>query len=232
MNHVKKHNDSEIHFYQTHPAFKGFVKVCGMKDSNNIEEIYNLSPDFMGFIFYAKSPRFVGNMDPHVLKKVGPGTKKIGVFVNEDVDDILTITYKYKLDGVQLHGKENIMQCYKLKEAGLIVIKAFPIVEACNFRVMHAYEHFCDYFLFDTKTDNYGGSGIKFDWSLLDEYHGATPFILSGGITAEDALDLMKIEHPKLAGIDINSKFEVEPGLKDEAKIRSYLSTLYKKKIV
>ncbi|HPO44713.1 MAG TPA: hypothetical protein PK875_02855, partial [Spirochaetota bacterium] len=93
MNHVKKNKESESHFYQQYPAFKGFVKVCGMKESANVEEIYKLSPDFMGFIFYPKSPRYVGNLDPAVLKKVGPGTKKIGVFVNEDVDDILTVTY-------------------------------------------------------------------------------------------------------------------------------------------
>jgi len=146
--------------------------------------------------------------------------------VNEDLERILTLVYKYKLDGVQLHGSENVKICKQLKEAGLLVLKAFPIAEAYNFKVTVNYEGVCDYFLFDTKTDAYGGSGVKFDWTILDEYKGETPFFLSGGIAADDADAILKIIHPKFAGIDLNSKFEISPGLKNVELLEGFLKQL------
>lgn len=197
-----------------------------MKHPQNIQLIAALQPDMMGFIFYPKSPRYAEPLDAATLNDLPESIKKIGVFVNEDMERILTFVFKYKLDGVQLHGIENKDICQKLKEAGLIVLKAFPIAEASNFQVTATYEGVCDYFLFDTKTDAYGGSGIKFDWTMLDEYKGQTPFLLSGGIAADDAEAILKINHPKFVGIDLNSKFELEPGLKNVEMLNVFLKEL------
>ena len=200
-----------------------------MKFPVNIEAIASLKPDFMGFIFYPKSPRFAESLDVLSLKKLPSTIKKIGVFVNENLENILTIAFTYKLDGIQLHGTELVEMCKELKSAGYIVIKAFPIAEAYNFKVTKEYEGVCDYFLFDTKTDAFGGSGLKFNWFMLDEYVGETPFLLSGGIAADDAEAILKIEHTKFAGIDLNSKFEIKPGLKDQLKLKSFLNELRQK---
>ena len=200
------------------------LKICGMKYSENIQEAAALKPDFMGFIFYPKSPRYAEPLDITALDALPPSIKKIGVFVNESKENILTIGYKYKLDGVQLHGSELVDMCRELKKLGYIVIKAFPIAEAYNFRVTKGYEGVCDYFLFDTKTESYGGSGVKFNWQILKEYKGETPFLLSGGIEADDAEAILKIEHPKFAGIDLNSKFEIKPGLKDISLLKEFTS--------
>ncbi len=202
------------------------IKICGMKYPSNILEVAVLQPDFMGFIFYPKSPRYAEPLDSSTLKKIPDSIKKIGVFVNENLENILTIVYKYKLNGVQLHGAENIDLCNELHDAGLLVIKAFSISDAYNFKVTKSYEGSCDYFLFDTKTDSYGGSGVKFNWKILDEYKGETPFLLSGGITSEDAADILKIKHPKMAGIDLNSKFEIEPGVKDVSLLQEFLKEI------
>ena len=202
------------------------VKVCGMKYPGNIQAVAALHPDFMGFIFYTKSPRFAEPLSLETLDAIPTSIKKIGVFVNEDLENILTIVYKYKLNGVQLHGSEMVSMCAQLKEAGLIVIKAFPIAEAINFIPAKRYEGVCDYFLFDTKTDAYGGSGLKFNWGMLDEYRGETPFLLSGGIAAEDVESIQKINHPKFAGIDLNSKFEIQPGEKDIQLLNTFLKEL------
>ena len=195
-----------------------------MKYPENIQAAASLKPDLMGFIFYPKSPRYAEPLDITVLDALPHAIKKIGVFVNESKENILTIGYKYKLDGVQLHGSELVDMCRELKKLGYIVIKAFPIAEAYNFRVTKGYEGVCDYFLFDTKTESYGGSGVKFNWQILKEYKGETPFLLSGGIEADDAEAILKIEHPKFAGIDLNSKFEIKPGLKDISLLKEFTS--------
>jgi phosphoribosylanthranilate isomerase len=202
------------------------VKICGMKYPSNIVAVAALKPDFMGFIFYSKSPRYADPLDGSVLNSLSPTIKKIGVFVNENLENILTTVYKYNLDGVQLHGTEMMKMCRELRKAKLIVIKAFPIAEAYNFRVTKRYEGTCDYFLFDTKTDAYGGSGVKFDWTILNEYSGITPFLLSGGIEADDAEAILKIEHPAFAGIDLNSKFEVKPGEKDVQLLKKFIKEI------
>ena len=200
------------------------IKICGLKYPENIQAVSALKPDFMGFIFYPKSPRYAEPLDIKTLEALPPTIKKIGVFVNEDIENILTIAYKYKLDGLQLHGTELVDMCRKLKKLGYLVIKAFPIAEAYNFKVTKAYEGVCDYFLFDTKTDAYGGSGVKFNWQILKEYKGETPFFLSGGIAVDDAEAIRKIEHPLFAGIDLNSKFELKPGLKNISLLKEFIS--------
>jgi phosphoribosylanthranilate isomerase len=202
------------------------IKICGMKIPENIAAVAALKPDFMGLIFYPKSPRYAETLDIAALNALSPSIKKIGVFVNENLENILTIAYKYKLDGLQLHGTELVDMCAKLKRAGYIVIKAFPIAEAYNFKVTKDYEGACDYFLFDTKTDAYGGSGLKFNWAMLEEYRGETPFLLSGGIAADDAEAILKIEHPKFVGIDLNSKFELKPGLKNIDLLKTFILEL------
>ena len=202
------------------------IKICGMKYPSNIWDVAALHPDFIGFIFYPKSPRFAEPLDIATLTALPKTIKKIGVFVNENLENILTIASKYDLDGVQLHGTELVDMCKKLRKAGYLVLKAFPIAEAYNFKVTKAYEGTCDYFLFDTKTDAYGGSGMKFNWRMLDEYVGETPFLLSGGIAADDAEAILKIDHPRLAGIDLNSKFEVSPGLKNVELLKGFIQQL------
>jgi len=194
-----------------------------MKYPENIQAIAALKPDLIGFIFYPKSPRYAEPLDASVLNSLPPTIKKIGVFVNENLENILTIAYKYKLDGIQLHGAELVNMCRELKRLGYIVIKAFPVAEASPPPVTKAYEGVCDYFLFDTKTEGYGGSGVKFNWKMLNEYVGETPFLLSGGIASDDAEAIQKIEHLKFAGIDLNSKFEVKPGLKNVDLLKGFI---------
>ena len=202
------------------------IKICGMKNPENILAVAGLHPDFIGFIFYPKSPRYAMPLDENVLKALPKEILKIGVFVNESLENILTISYKYKLDGVQLHGTELVEMCNKLKSIGYVVIKAFPIAEAYNFKVTKSYQGACDYFLFDTKTDAFGGSGLKFNWKILDEYIGETPFLLSGGINVDDVEAIQKIDHPKFAGVDLNSQFEVNPGFKDVKLLKEFIKTL------
>lgn len=204
----------------------GVIKICGMKFPENITTVAALHPDFMGFIFYPKSPRYAEPLHIETLNSLPKSIKKIGVFVNENMENILTIAHKYNLDGLQLHGTELESMCAELHKAGYIVIKAFPIAEAYNFKVTKKYEGTCDYFLFDTKTEAYGGSGVKFNWGMLDEYTGDTPFLLSGGIAADDTEAILKIEHPQFAGVDLNSKFEISPGLKDVELLKQFITTI------
>ena len=203
------------------------IKICGLRDSENIREIAALQPDFMGFIFYPNSPRYVGQLDAGSLTSLPTSIKKTGVFVNENLENILTAISKYNLDAVQLHGADNKKLCRKIRqEAKTMVIKVFPIMDASNFRVTGDYEAVADYFLFDTKTDLYGGSGQKFNWNILQEYTGNKSFLLSGGIGADDVKALRAIEHPLLAGVDLNSKFELKPGLKNVALLKQFIDEL------
>ena len=190
------------------------TKVCGMKNSQNIKEIINCQPDFIGFIFYEKSPRYAGELDKEVLKNIPGNIKKIGVFVDENVEKILNIAARYQLDGIQLHGDETPGICKQIKANKLLCIKAFSIEQTSDFGKTAEYETVADYFLFDTKTPVYGGSGKKFDWSLLNGYKGKTPFFLSGGISIDDCEWIGKLSHNQLFGIDINSRFEIEAGIK------------------
>ena len=203
------------------------IKICGLRDPENIREIAALQPDFMGFIFYPNSPRFASQLDAGSLTSLPTSIKKTGVFVNENLENILTAISKYNLDAVQLHGADNKKLCRKIRqEAKTMVIKVFPIMDASNFRVTGDYQDVADYFLFDTKTDLYGGSGQKFNWNILQEYTGNKSFLLSGGIGADDVKALRAIEHPLLAGVDLNSKFELKPGLKNVALLKQFIDEL------
>jgi len=174
MRSVEKNNIVPSRFADT--TKKKLIKVCGMKFPENIRAVARLRPDFMGFIFYPKSPRYAEPLNVSVLNELPPEIGKIGVFVNEKLDQILATVYKYHLDGVQLHGSEMVKMCNQLHDTGLLVIKAFPVAEAYNFKVMKRYEKSCDYFLFDAQTPIYGGAGQKFDWQLLENYKEKTPF--------------------------------------------------------
>jgi len=202
------------------------VKVCGMKFPQNIGTVSELNPDMMGFIFHPNSPRYVERLDTKVVHSIPDNIMKIGVFVDQKFVDTYLMIEKYKLNGVQLHGNEPVEYCRSFKELNLIVLKAFPILHASDFEATLAYEGVCNYYVFDTKTSLSGGSGVKFDWNLLSEYKGETPFLLSGGISPEDVESIKEIHHPKFAGVDINSKFEISPGLKSLVMVSSFVHKL------
>lgn len=201
------------------------LKVCGMKLENNISEISKLNPDFMGFIFWPKSKRFFNEKSIRISNKIN----KVGVFVNQDYDFIIDKINNFELDFVQLHGEEDYQFCKKIKTQCKL-IKVFNIGSDFDFEILNSFESICDYFLFDTKGDSYGGNGIKFDWKLLKKYPSKKPFLLSGGIDLKDFTEILKIKELKipLVGIDINSKFEFEPGLKNIKKVEELLKKMKK----
>jgi phosphoribosylanthranilate isomerase len=200
------------------------IKVCGMKFTENRQEVEKLNVDFMGFIFYGPSKRFVGETpEPGLFNTEKP---KVGVFVDENAFEILALSRNLGFEWVQLHGKENPKTCQLLKRQGLKIIKAFSVDENFDFENTLPYEKVANYFLFDTKTENHGGSGQKFNWSVLDKYDGHIPFFLSGGIGPEDAETILKINHPKITGVDVNSGFEDEPGLKNTEKLEKFIQEI------
>ena len=198
-----------------------------MRNIENIESLLALNPDFVGFIFYDQSKRFVEDFPKIPFPK---NIEKIGVFVNASVEELLEKIKECKLDGVQLHGNESSQYCEELlrlltlkqPKLSITLIKAFSVEASFNFDLTKPYQGSCDYLLFDTKGKNYGGNGVKFDWEILKNYHGKTPFLLSGGITKEDVDEIKKFEHKAFGGIDINSGFEVEPGLKNINEIKEF----------
>ncbi len=175
------------------------IKVCGMKNPDNIRELSRLPIDLIGLILYPQSPRYIENLDPEDLNILPENISRVGVFVNEEEKKVKEAVEKYKLDYVQLHGNESAGYCKKLKLTcpSIKIIKAFSIAEASDFEQTQQYENAADYFLFDTKTPRYGGSGQKFDWSVLVEYKGNTPFFLSGGISSEDVFSIKKLKHDR-----------------------------------
>lgn len=196
------------------------VKVCGMRDAENIRQLETLGIDWMGMIFWPKSKRYV-SMPPVYLPQ---HVRKVGVFVDASLDAIRQHVEDYQLDIVQLHGQESPEMLKVLKP--LTLIKAFNIATPEDLQKTEPYEGLADYFLFDTKGKSVGGNGKKFDWSVLDSYQGETPFLLSGGIGSEDAQDVKTFHHPKCIGIDLNSRFETEPGLKDITKLKQFLEAI------
>ncbi len=196
------------------------VKVCGMRDAENIHEVEALGIDLIGFIFWPKSSRYVSERPAYLPTNC----KRVGVFVDENIEVVKKIAQDYALDYIQLHGNETPDYCALLK--GHKLIKAFNIATAEDFEQTKPYEGLVNYFLFDTKGKSVGGNGTKFDWSVLDDYHGTTPFILSGGIGPDDAARIRSFHHPQLAGIDLNSKFEDAPALKNIQKLKTFLEQL------
>lgn len=201
---------------------KKIVKVCGMTQGDNIREVEALGIDLMGFIFYEKSPRCVRQKPDYLPVHA----QRVGVFVNASLEEMVEKAASFGLTHIQLHGNESPLQCEQLKEAGFKVIKAFSIASEADLKVTTNYHEVCDYFLFDTKTPAFGGSGQSFDWDILSHYTGATPFLLSGGIGLESVEALNRFSHPALAGYDLNSKFEVAPGIKEIGKIQKFKITI------
>jgi phosphoribosylanthranilate isomerase len=193
------------------------IKICGMKYPENIKDIALLNLDYLGFIFYPESKRFVG--DDFELLDSGELTgniEKVGVFVNESNAIIEKVVEQYSINSIQLHGNESPHQCQDLKEKGYNVIKAFSITDRFDFSVLKEYELVTDYFLFDTQTTDYGGSGNSFNWQLLNQYNLSRPFFLSGGLGVHNIEQLLEFSHPMLHGYDFNSRLEIKPGLKDK----------------
>ncbi len=197
------------------------LKVCGMKDPSNIQQLATLQPDWVGMIFYEKSLRHV-DADLETTE----GLKKIGVFVNASSEYIDERIEKYGLSGVQFHGKETPKFCQQYKEKGLTILKAFSINEHFDFATTQPYENSCDYFVFDTKGKNPGGNGITYDWNILQQYDGSTPFLLSGGINPTLTTAIKNFKHQQWLGVDINSGFEIAPGLKNIELIKKFIDEL------
>ena len=212
------------------------TKVCGMRNQKNIADLLQLPVDWMGLIFYEKSKRHVPNSAAKEILAASEGkVKRVGVFVNEDLDTVVQKIAKFKLSFVQLHGKESPDYCYDLlaksaKTFGcgddLQIIKAFSVDEHFDFATTKGYEPYVNYFLFDTKGKNPGGNGFTFDWTLLKKYTGNLPFLLSGGLDEFSAAAIKSLNLPKLVGVDVNSKFEIEPALKDIEMLQRFTQSL------
>ena len=196
------------------------VKVCGMRDADNIREVEALHPQWMGFIFWPRSSRYVSERP----KYMPTSARRVGVFVDQDIDLVERTARDYALDIIQLHGSESPDYARRLRRWK--VIKAFNMATAADLDRTKAYEGAVDYFLFDTKGQCVGGNGAKFDWTVLSSYQGDTPFLLSGGIGPDDAESVKSFHHPRCIGIDLNSRFETAPGIKNIIQLKSFIESL------
>ena len=192
-----------------------------MRDSENIRAIEQTKADLMGFIFHPKSPRFVASLPEYMPRK----QKRVGVFVNASLEQILAKAQKFSLEYIQLHGDEPPAFCSELKNRGLKVIRAQRIANADDIIRAESY-NMADLMIFDTKTELYGGSGKKFNWQLLENYKGCVPFLLSGGIRSDTFEEIKAFFHPQFAGIDLNSGFEISPALKDVGKLNNFIEKI------
>ena len=191
-----------------------------MRDAQNIRDVESLGIDWIGMIFWPKSKRYIAEVPSYLPEHL----KKVGVFVDSTLDDILQHISDYQLDIIQLHGQESPDFAKALKPH--TIIKAFNIEKADDLLQTEKYKGIADYFLFDTKGKMAGGNGQKFDWSVLTAYQGKTPFLLSGGIGPEDAESVRSFHHPRCIGIDLNSRFESEPGFKDINQLKTFINKL------
>ena len=215
-----------------------------MRDAQNIREVSQLGVDMIGMIFYPKSPRYVEMQSSHagiipdyakedINIKSSKSPARVGVFVDDMVQNIVTRVVNYHLDYVQLHGNEPRTMCENLRltldpdiRPGIKIIKAISVSDASDIQKYKEYVGAVDLFLFDTKCKTVGGSGQQFDWQVLEQYDGEVPFLLSGGIGPDDASRLHAFHHPKCIGIDLNSRFEIEPGVKDVEKLKGFLNEI------
>lgn len=205
------------------------IKICGMRESDNIRQIAALQPDFLGFIFYEKSKRFISIEEFLLLKTDFIGINKVAVFVNESIKNIIRIVTLGNFKYLQLHGDEAPEFCEELKYLDFKIIKAFGINEQFDFHRLNEYVAVCDYFLFDTQCNKYGGSGKKFDWNLLDKYKLQTPIFLSGGLEVSDIETVKNLSNQLPYCLDFNSKLEEKPGLKNIDKAAQAIQLIRKK---
>lgn len=200
------------------------LKVCGMRDPENIRSIAALQPDYMGFIFYAKSPRYVGQ--GFVLPEISDEIKRVGVFVNGKNDEMKKAVADHKLNFLQLHGNEPVAQVKSLADDGISVWKAFAVDAAFNFEFIEEYAPYVKGFLFDTKGKHYGGNATTFDWTVLQKYNQRVPFLLSGGLNADNISAARLLTGMNLHGFDVNSGVESAPGVKDLSKLEAVISEM------
>jgi len=202
------------------------IKICGLREPYNIDEILLLDPQYIGFIFYPSSARFVGELDHEYIKSL-KNVKKTAVFVNASLEEIVTTVNKYQFDAIQLHGDESAAFCKNVKEnTGLELIKAFGIDSEFDFNQLEPYLLIVDYFLFDTKTSIYGGSGRVFNWDVLKAYPHDKPYFLSGGIDPDNFEAAYAFEDERLYAIDLNSRFESSPGIKNIILLKQALKKI------
>ncbi len=207
------------------------IKICGMREPDNIKEVVNLQPDFIGFIFYSKSKRYVGkDFSPGNTNLVPKPIKKVGVFVNEPVKNVLEMCKIHQLDLVQLHGGESADYCNALKKNGIKIMKVFGVDNSLPNQKIEQFQHVADMYLFDTKTPDYGGSGKKFNWEVIEKLHPGKPIMISGGIGPDDAELLKSVEHPDFYGVDVNSKFEHHPAHKNTTLLKAFMNKIQSEK--
>ena len=206
------------------------IKVCGLREPENIKAIAALQPDYMGFICYDRSPRFIDALSVDTLATIPSTIHKTGVFVNETAEAINLLIDKYGFDTLQLHGDEGPEFCRTFKNR-VTVIKAFGVDNDFDFGQLENYINNVDYFMFDTKTSGYGGSGKTFNWSMLNKYALDVPFFLSGGISLDNLDEVKKITHPRFFAVDLNSRFETEPGVKNMEKLEKAFDIIKKQNI-
>jgi phosphoribosylanthranilate isomerase len=205
------------------------LKICGMREPANIQAVVALQPDYLGFIFYQGSKRYVADLEETVMQAIPGNIIKTGVFVNATLEEISAAVLNYQLEAVQLHGREDAAFATAVKHTHpqVEVIKAFGIHQDFDFTQLGIFETVVDYFLFDTQTAAHGGSGKQFNWSLLGGYTLNLPYFLSGGIGYDSLKAIREISDPRLYAIDINSKFELAPALKDVALLTEFKHQLF-----
>ncbi len=202
------------------------LKICGIINTETIRELIPLNPSRLGFIFYHRSPRYVyGKLIEQGLSEIPGHIKKTGVFVNAETEEIEQILGQFQLDSIQLHGSETPEFCMHFRNK-TEVIKTISISDESSFETAALYQDACDLFLFDTQSEKFGGTGKAFNWQWLEGYTLNTPFYLSGGISLENFAGIKKIKNNRLIGIDVNSRFETAPGVKDVVKIKQLIALM------
>lgn len=204
------------------------IKVCGITRKEDLQQLVKFQVNYAGFIFYEKSPRFAGHkIDARTVRET-EGIKKVGVFVNAPLKQVQHIIADYGLDMVQLHGDETPEYCAAIRES-VPVIKAFRVGENVDWSsLLSLYLTVTDYFMFDTEAGKaYGGTGKRFNWELLQTYPYTHPFYLSGGIGLEETPELLQLQMPALFAVDVNSRFEIQPGVKNMEKVRLFTAQIH-----
>lgn len=205
------------------------IKVCGLREAVNLEQVCSLGPDFVGYIFYRGSSRYVGDHPDESLFSIpGNSISRVGVFVNEPILSVRNIVGNGWVDVVQLHGSETPEYCKALVNEGVHVIKAIGPSHLDSIERLEDYYGVTHYFLFDTAGEGKGGTGVKFDWALLEKYELPVPFLLSGGIGPGDASSILALDHLQLRGVDVNSKFEQVPGRKNISELEAFIKEIRK----
>lgn len=194
-----------------------------MREPGNVRDVSGLKPDYMGFIFYPGSKRYAGRLSPRDLINFPVFIQKVAVFVNASREEIISTCQAYSIRVLQLHGNESPGFCRSLREEGFHIIKAFRVGEGLDIMAMEGYAEVCDFLLLDTSGEGYGGTGLKFDWKRLQDYSLDLPFFLSGGIAPEDAEKIKDSMVPQLYGLDLNSRFEIKPGLKNKGELENFI---------